>query len=78
MSVAKAELLIAASATRSAARPARKPGWKNSARGFDQRVMELTEALGDLGAERLFLAAGLSLLDETGCAGRGHGRQGDG
>jgi cell division protein ZapA len=31
---------------------------------FDQRVMELIEALGDLGAERLFLAAGLSILDE--------------
>ena len=31
---------------------------------FDQRVLELTEALGDIGPERLFLAAGISILDE--------------
>ena len=31
---------------------------------FDQRVAEMTEALGDIGPERLFLAAGLSLIDE--------------
>jgi cell division protein ZapA (FtsZ GTPase activity inhibitor) len=36
-------------------------------------VLELTEALGDLGAERLFLAAGLSLLDELDAQAVGNG-----
>ena len=31
---------------------------------FDLRVQELVEAFGDIGPERLFLAAGLSILDE--------------
>jgi cell division protein ZapA len=36
---------------------------------FDARVSELKEALGDIGAERLFLAAGLSLIDELDAQG---------
>jgi cell division protein ZapA len=38
---------------------------------FDARVNELADALGDIGAERLFLAAGISLLDELESASRG-------
>ena len=40
---------------------------------FDARVRELAEALGDLGTERLFLAAGLSLLDELDAQGAANG-----
>ena len=38
-----------------------------------ERVKELTEALGEIGAERLFLAAGLSLLDELDAQALGTG-----
>jgi cell division protein ZapA len=59
--VAKAELTIAGKRYALSCAPGQEA--RLGAR-FDQRVSELAEALGDLGAERLFLAAGLSLLDE--------------
>jgi cell division protein ZapA len=40
---------------------------------FDQRVQELISALGDIGPERLFLAAGLSLIDELDAAAQADG-----
>lgn len=62
--MAKAELLIAGKRYALSCAPGQEARLEELGARFDQRVMELTEALGDLGAERLFLAAGLSLLDE--------------
>jgi cell division protein ZapA len=62
--VAKAELLIAGKRYALSCAPGQEARLEELGARFDQRVLELTEALGDLGAERLFLAAGLSLLDE--------------
>ncbi len=62
--MAKAELTISGRRYSLACAPGQEPRLEELGARFDQRVKELTEALGDLGAERLFLAAGLSLLDE--------------
>lgn len=62
--MAKAELEIAGKRYALSCAPGQEARLEELAARFDQRVKELTEALGDLGAERLFLAAGLSLLDE--------------
>jgi len=62
--VAKAELVIAGKRYALTCAPGQEARLEELGARFDQRVKELTEALGDLGAERLFLAAGLSLLDE--------------
>lgn len=62
--MAKAELEIAGRRYALSCAPGQEARLEELAARFDQRVKELTEALGDLGAERLFLAAGLSLLDE--------------
>jgi cell division protein ZapA len=62
--VAKAELLIAGKRYALSCAPGQEARLEELGARFDQRVLELTDALGDLGAERLFLAAGLSLLDE--------------
>jgi cell division protein ZapA len=62
--VAKAELLIAGKRYALSCAPGQESRLEELGGRFDQRVLELTQALGDLGAERLFLAAGLSLLDE--------------
>jgi cell division protein ZapA len=62
--VAKAELLIAGKRYALSCAPGQEARLEELGGRFDKRVLELTEVLGDLGAERLFLAAGLSLLDE--------------
>lgn len=62
--MAKAELLIAGKRYALSCAPGQEARLEELGARFDQRVLELTDALGDLGAERLFLAAGLSLLDE--------------
>ncbi len=62
--MAKAELLIAGKRYALSCAPGQESRLEELGGRFDQRVLELTQALGDLGAERLFLAAGLSLLDE--------------
>jgi cell division protein ZapA len=62
--VAKAELLIGGRRYALSCAPGQEARLEELGARFDQRVKELTEALGDLGAERIFLAAGLSLIDE--------------
>ncbi len=62
--MAKAELTIAGTRYALSCAPGQEARLEELGSRFDQRVKELTEALGDLGAERLFLAAGISLLDE--------------
>jgi cell division protein ZapA len=62
--VAKAELTIAGKRYALSCAPGQEARLEELGARFDQRVKELTGALGDLGAERIFLAAGLSLLDE--------------
>ena len=62
--MAKAELTIAGKRYALSCAPGQEARLEELGARFDQRVTELAEALGDLGAERLFLAAGLSLLDE--------------
>ena len=62
--MAKAELEIAGRRYALSCAPGQEARLEELGALFDQRVLELTEALGDLGPERLFLAAGLSLLDE--------------
>jgi cell division protein ZapA len=62
--VAKAELTIAGKRYLLSCAPGQEARLEELGARFDQRVAELAEALGDLGAERLFLAAGISLLDE--------------
>jgi len=71
--VAKAELLIAGKRYALSCAPGQEARLEELGARFDQRVKELTEALGDLGAERLFLAAGLSLLDELDAQATGNG-----
>lgn len=61
---AKAELLIAGKRYALSCAPGQEARLEELGARFDARVQELIEALGDLGPERLFLAAGLSLLDE--------------
>ena len=62
--MAKAELQIAGKRYALSCAPGQEGRLEELGARFDQRVKELIEALGDLGAERLFLAAGLSILDE--------------
>ncbi len=62
--VAKAELEIAGKRYALSCAPGQEARLEELGARFDQRVKELIEALGDLGPERLFLAAGLSILDE--------------
>ncbi len=62
--MAKAELQIAGKRYALSCAPGQEARLEELGGRFDQRIKELTEALGDLGPERLFLAAGLSLLDE--------------
>ena len=62
--MAKAELEIAGRRYALSCAPGQEARLEELGARFDRRVLELTEALGDLGPERLFLAAGLSLLDE--------------
>jgi cell division protein ZapA len=62
--MAKAELQIAGKRYALSCAPGQEARLEELGARFDQRVRELIEALGDLGAERLFLAAGISLLDE--------------
>jgi len=62
--VAKADLDIAGRRYSLSCAPGQEARIEELGGRFDQRVKEITEALGDLGPERLFLAAGLSLLDE--------------
>lgn len=62
--MAKADLDIAGKRYALSCAPGQEARLVELGARFDQRVRELMEALGDLGAERLFLAAGLSLLDE--------------
>ncbi len=62
--MARAELEIAGRRYALSCAPGQEARLEELGARFDQRVLELTEALGDLGPERLFLAAGLSLLDE--------------
>lgn len=62
--MAKAELSIAGKRYSLSCLPDQEARLQELGARFDQRVKELTQALGDLGHERLFLAAGISLLDE--------------
>jgi cell division protein ZapA len=62
--VAKADLDIAGRRYSLSCAPGQEARLEELGGRFDQRAKEITEALGDLGPERLFLAAGLSLLDE--------------
>jgi cell division protein ZapA len=62
--MAKAELQIAGKRYALSCAPGQEARLEELGARFDQRVKELIAALGDLGPERLFLAAGISLLDE--------------
>lgn len=62
--MAKADLLIGGKRYQLSCAPGQEQRLEELGLRFDQRVKELTEALGDIGPERLFLAAGISLLDE--------------
>ena len=62
--MAKAELTIAGKRYSLGCAPGQEIRLEELGRRFDKRVTELQEALGDIGPERLFLAAGLSLMDE--------------
>ena len=63
--MAKAEITVGGKRYSLSCAPGQEARLEELGARFDQRVMELTEALGDLGAERLFLAAGISILDES-------------
>lgn len=71
--MAKAELSIAGKRYALSCAPGQEARLEELGARFDQRVKELINALGDLGAERLFLAAGLSLLDELDAQAAGNG-----
>lgn len=62
--MAKAELTINGRKYALACAPDQEARLKELGERFDRRVAELTDAFGDIGPERLFLVAGLSLLDE--------------
>ena len=62
--MAKADILIAGKRYALSCAPGQEARLEELGARFDQRVSELSEALGDIGPERLFLAAGISLLDE--------------
>lgn len=71
--MAKADLEIAGRRYALSCAPGQEARLEELGGRFDQRVKELTEALGDIGTERLFLAAGLSLLDELDAQAAGVG-----
>jgi cell division protein ZapA len=71
--VAKAELSIGGKRYALSCAPGQEARLEELGARFDQRVKELTEALGDLGPERIFLAAGLSILDELDAQAVGSG-----
>lgn len=60
----KAELTINGRKYALACAPDQEARLRELGERFDERVKELVTAFGDIGPERLFLAAGLSLLDE--------------
>ena len=62
--MAKAELTINGRKYALACAPDQEQRLQELGAKFDQRIQELIGAFGDIGPERLFLAAGLSLLDE--------------
>lgn len=62
--MAKAELSIAGKRYSLSCASGQEARLEELGARFDARVRDLMDALGDLGPERLFLAAGLSLLDE--------------
>lgn len=62
--MAKAELTINGRKYSLACAPEQEERLRQLGARFDRRVVELVDAFGDIGPERLFLAAGLSLLDE--------------
>ncbi len=66
--MAKAELTINGRKYALACAPDQEPRLQELGAQFDRRIQELIEAFGDIGPERLFLAAGLSLLDELDAA----------
>lgn len=62
--MSKAELTIAGRRYVLGCAPGQEERLQELGRRFDARVQDLVDALGDIGPERLFLAAGLSLLDD--------------
>lgn len=68
--MSKAELIIGGKRYILSCAPGQEARLGELGERFDQRVAELTEALGDIGPERLFLAAGLSLIDELDAVSR--------
>lgn len=62
--MSKAELMINGRKYALACAPEQEARLQELGAQFDRRVQELVGAFGDIGPERLFLAAGLSLLDE--------------
>jgi cell division protein ZapA len=71
--MAKADLMIAGKRYALTCAPGQEARLEELGARFDSRVAELKEALGDIGAERLFLAAGLSLIDELDAKGAADG-----
>jgi cell division protein ZapA len=69
--VSRAELTIGGKRYALACAPGQEARLEELGARFDARIRELMEALGDLGPERLFLAAGLSLIDELDAQSRG-------
>ena len=62
--MAKAELTVNGRRYALACAPGQEERLSELGEQFDRRVSELVDAFGDIGPERLFLAAGISLLDE--------------
>ncbi len=71
--MARAELLINGKRYALSCADGQEPRLEELGARFDARVVELAEALGDIGPERLFLAAGLSLIDELDAQGAATG-----
>ena len=64
MAVSRAELSISGKRYLLSCAPGQEARLEELGARFDARVRELAEAMGDIGPERLFLAAGLSFIDE--------------
>ena len=71
--MSKAELTIGGKRYLLSCAPGQEARLEELGARFDHRVAELTDALGDIGPERLFLAAGLSLIDELDAVSRDSG-----
>ena len=67
--MARAELVVGEKRYSLSCAPGQEARLEELGGRFDARVTELKEALGDIGTERLFLAAGLSLIDELDAQG---------